>query len=165
MQEIERRRPQIICGLYTGYYWFRANSNPITHASQYNYLKDKPLWLAWYTDDPADVLIPAPWTRLTWWQYGTPVEDYGQEGTFEIDKNFYNGTLTEFYERYKVVPPQPGEPMYFKVVSTSSNIRSSAGISDNDLGDNNLMQNDIVEVEDMPTTLSGVTWRRVKKWW
>lgn len=172
MQEIERRRPQIKCGLYTGYYWFRANSNPIAHASQYAYLRTRPLWLAWYTDNPADVLIPAPWTHLTLWQYGTPVEDYGQQ-SFEIDKNYFNGTLREFYTRYGVVepvPPVPGEPMYFKVVSTPSNIniRSSPGVFDNDLGDgneNNLIFNDIVETDDIPVTLSNVTWRKVRRWW
>lgn len=163
MQEIERRRPQITCGLYTGYYWFRANSNPVTHAGQYNYLKDKPLWLAWYTDDPSDVLVPAPWTRLTLWQYGTPVEDYGQK-SIEIDKNFFNGTLVEFYTRYGVVPPQPGEPMYFKAL-VSVNIRSSAGVADNDLGDVNILVNDIVETEDASTLISGVTWRKLKRWW
>lgn len=164
MQEIERRRPQIKCGLYTGYYWFRANSNPIAHASQYAYLRTRPLWLAWYTDNPADVLIPAPWTHLTLWQYGTPVEDYGQK-TFEIDKNYFNGTLREFYEKYNGVEPVPGEPMYFKIVSTSSNIRSSAGVADNDLGSDNLLFLDIVETEDIPTILSGVTWRKIKRWW
>lgn len=169
MQEIERRAPQITCGLYTGYYWFRANSNPITNASQYNYLKTRPLWLAWYTDNPADVLIPAPWTHLTWWQYGTPAEDYGQD-TIEIDKNFFNGTLVEYYTRYGNTPPEPipGAPMYFKVISTSSNIRSSAGSVDNDLGDgneNNAIFGDIVETEDTSVLISGVTWRKIKKWW
>lgn len=165
MQEIERRLPQVKCGLYTGYYFFRANSNPVTHASQYAYLKTRPLWEAWYTDNPADVLIPAPWTKLTLWQYGTPAEDYGQK-SIEIDKNYFNGTIREFYERYNV--SQPGGNMFFKVVSTSSNIRSSAGVSDNDLGNGdefNLITNDIVETEDIPTIVSGVTWRKVRRWW
>lgn len=167
MQKIEERLPQVICGMYTGYYFFRANSNPILNASQYNYLKTKPLWLAWYTDNPADVLIPAPWTKLTLWQYGTPAEDYGQK-SIEIDKNYFNGTIKEFYERYNAVPPQPGGVMYFKVISTSSNIRSSAGVLDNDLGDGNefnLIANDIVETEDIPVIVSGVTWRKLKRWW
>lgn len=167
MQEIERRRPLITCGLYTGYFWFRANSNPITNASQYNYLKTKPLWLAWYTNNPANVLIPAPWTSLTLWQYGTPVEDYGQK-TLEIDKNYFNGALRDFYERYGVVVPVPGEPMFFRVLSASSNLRSSAGLSGNDLGegvDNNAVFNDIVETQTNTITADGVVWRRVLRWW
>lgn len=168
MQEIERRLPQVKCGLYTGYYFFRANSNPIANASQYNYLKTRPLWLAWYTNNPADVLIPAPWTHLTLWQYGTPAEDYGQK-SIEIDKNYFNGTIREFYERYNAVPPQPGGSMFFKVTSTSSNIRSSAGVTaDNDLGDGNefnLITNDVVETEDIPTVVAGVTWRKLSRWW
>lgn len=167
MQEIERRQPSIMCGLYTGYYWFRANSNPMTHSSQYAYLRNKPLWLAWYTDNPAEVLIPAPWTHLTLWQYGTPSEDYGQE-TIEIDKNFYNGTLTEFYDRYGAVEPAPGEPMFFKVISLSSNIRSSAGVvvdPSNDLGADNLLRDDIIETEDSSVLVGTVTWRKLKRWW
>src|SRR5688572_30439828 len=116
MQSLEDRLG-VTAGMYTGYYWFRAKSNPITHASQYNYLKNKPLWLAWYTNNPVDVLIPAPWTHLTLWQYGTPAEDYGQDGTIEIDKNFFNGTLRSFYDRYGVFTPTPGVNMFFKVTS------------------------------------------------
>lgn len=168
MQAIETRLPQVKCGLYTGYYWLRANSNPIANASQYAYLKTRPLWLAWYTNNPADVLIPAPWTQLTLWQYGTPAEDYGQK-SIEIDKNYFNGTIREFYERYNIappVPPTPGGKMYFKVTSASSNIRSSAGVTaDNDLGADNLIQNDIIETDDIPVNIAGVTWRRIRRWW
>lgn len=86
-------------GLYTGYYFFRANSNSITHANQYRYLKQRPLWLAWYTNNPANVLIPAPWLTLTHWQFGTPIIDWGQESK-EIDMNFFNGTRLEFNIHY-----------------------------------------------------------------
>lgn len=86
-------------GLYTGYYFFRGNSNSVANASQYAYLKSKPLWLAWYTTNPADVLIPAPWSDLTLWQFGTPAVNWGQE-TKEIDMNFFNGTRLEFELRY-----------------------------------------------------------------
>lgn len=164
MQAIETRLPQVTCGLYTGYYFFRANSNPILHASQYAYLKTKPLWLAWYTDNPADVLVPAPWTKLTLWQYGTPAENYGQK-SIEIDKNYWARTIREFYERYKVVPPAPGGKMFFKITSSASNIRSSAGVADNDLGSDNLLQNDIVETDDIPVTITGATWRKIRRWW
>jgi GH25 family lysozyme M1 (1,4-beta-N-acetylmuramidase) len=164
MQSLEDRL-NVEAGLYTGYYWFRANSNPITNASQYNYLKLKPLWLAWYTNNPADVLIPAPWNKLTWWQYGTPIEDYGQQ-TFEIDKNFFNGTISEFYSRYggSPTPPQPGEPMYFRVVIQSLNMRSSAVNlgTGNDLGNDNLSLNDVIEVDPVP--FNG-TWRKILRWW
>lgn len=86
-------------GMYTGNYWFRANSNPIANAGQYVYLKNKPLWEAWYTDNPANVLIPPPWNRITHWQFGTPTVEWGQK-TREIDMNYFNGTQQEFVERY-----------------------------------------------------------------
>lgn len=98
-------------GLYTGYYFFRANSNPITHASQYSYLKSKLLWLAWYTNDVGLVRIPAPWTIITHWQWGTPTVYWGQ-ATAEIDMNFFNGTKEEFYLRYGGAnPPTNGDSM------------------------------------------------------
>lgn len=93
-------------GLYTGYYFFRSNSNPITNASQYNYLKTRPLWLAWYTSNPANVLIPAPWTDLTHWQFGTPVVAWGQQ-TSELDMNFFNGSSADFNQRYGSASPPP----------------------------------------------------------
>lgn len=131
MQSLEDRLG-VEAGLYTGYYWFRANSNPIAHASQYKYLKTKPLWLAWYTNNPADVLIPAPWTHLTWWQYGTPVEDYGQQ-TFEIDKNYFNGTLSQFYSRYGTMPAPTGtgDAMKYKVIWAGGVARRSAPTTTN----------------------------------
>lgn len=93
-------------GFYTGYYFFRGNSNSITHANQYAYLKTKPLWLGWYTNNPNDVFIPAPWTELTLWQFGTPDVDWGQE-TIEIDMNFFNGTKEEFESRYGEIGESP----------------------------------------------------------
>lgn len=92
-------------GMYTGYYWFRGNSNPVANANQYNYLRGRPLWLAWYTSNPSNVLIPAPWTSLTIWQYGTPAINLGQQSS-EIDMNWFNGTRQEFELRYGTL----GEP-------------------------------------------------------
>ena len=149
MQSLEDRLSTVTAGLYTGYYWFRANSNPITNASQYNYLKTKPLWLAWYTNNPLDVLIPAPWTELTWWQYGTPEEDYGQESR-EIDKNYFNGTVQDFYARYSVVPSPPtgtGDAMRYKVVWAGGVARRSAPTTTNSVTSATpYAQNTIVEV-------------------
>jgi GH25 family lysozyme M1 (1,4-beta-N-acetylmuramidase) len=113
MQEVERLMPSVTVGMYTGYYWFVEKSNAITNAAQYNYLKDKPLWLAWYAAASV-VKVPAPWSRLTLWQYGTPDEYYGQL-SIEIDMNFFNGTVEEFYQRYVgMVPTEPGEQMQYR---------------------------------------------------
>lgn len=99
MQAVEAGLPGERIGMYTGYYWFRENSNSITHANQYAYLKYKPLWLAWYASDPSSVLIPAPWTFITHWQFGTPAVTWGQE-TRELDMNRCGCTAQEFVVRY-----------------------------------------------------------------
>lgn len=111
MVACEAGLPGSTVGMYTGYYWFRENSNPTTHAAEYDYLKTAPLWLAWYTTNPAYVLIPAPWTKLTHWQYGTG-PGYGIAGTIDLD--VYNGPRTQFERAYPmggvVEPPPPPPP-------------------------------------------------------
>lgn len=99
MQAVEAGLPGATIGMYTGYYWFRENSNVITHANQYAYLRNKPLWLAWYASDPSYVMIPAPWSSLTHWQFGTPAVTWGQ-ATRELDMNYCSCTAQEFVGRY-----------------------------------------------------------------
>lgn len=122
MQAIEDRLPDVQVGMYTGYYWFRENTSAITNASQFTYLKDKPLWLAYY-GNAAEIRIPAPWTSLLLWQYGTPAvgAEYGVETT-EIDMNYFNGTQSDFEQRYGTTTPPIGGEMdhYYKVTPSVS---------------------------------------------
>lgn len=108
MKRVEAGLSGVKVGLYTGYYWFKDHSNSTTNAAEYDYLRDKALWLAWYTSNPSYVLIPAPWTKVTHWQYGTPAigSQYGVE-TVEIDMNYFNGTLVEFNTKYGGTTPPP----------------------------------------------------------
>ncbi len=113
MKRIEELLPSAVVGVYTGYYFFVQNSNSLTNAAEYTYLKNKPLWLAWYTSDASIVKIPAPWSSLLLWQFGTPAVgyDYGC-GTLNLDMNYFNGSQAEFTERYGVtVTPPTGETM------------------------------------------------------
>lgn len=122
MQEVQRQLPNLQLGIYTGYYWFTDHTNPITNANQFAYLKDKPLWLAWYTDYPSYVRIPAPWTKLEFWQWGTPVWgiEWGMDGSKEIDMSYFNGTEDEYYQRYGSSVPSlpPVETVYDNGVKT-----------------------------------------------
>jgi Lyzozyme M1 (1,4-beta-N-acetylmuramidase) len=89
-------------GLYTGYYWFKEHPD----LTQHDYLRNKPLWLAWWAS-PAVVKVPDPWITWTHWQKGTPVLQWGQP-TQEIDLNVFNGTRAQFEERYTSAPiPNP----------------------------------------------------------
>jgi GH25 family lysozyme M1 (1,4-beta-N-acetylmuramidase) len=117
MQATEAGLPGVDVGMYSGYYWFRENSNAITHASQYAYLKNKPLWLAWYANDPIYVLIPAPWSSMAHWQFGTPAVSWGQ-ATKELDMNYCGCTAQEFVVRYGKTNDDEGdnEPMKYKVL-------------------------------------------------
>jgi GH25 family lysozyme M1 (1,4-beta-N-acetylmuramidase) len=147
-------------GTYTGYYFFFENSNASANGAQYAYLRQRPLWIAWYAS-PSIVKVPAPWSDWTHWQLGTPTVNWGQPSA-EIDMNKHNGTREQFTARYGGTVPQPptGEPMptYFRVTASVLNIRSSAnGV---DLGDFNLLQNDIV---DAGVATSG--WRPINRIW
>lgn len=101
MMLVEQLVPGCIVGMYTGYYWFKNNSDSYKHAQEYSYLATKPLWLAWYTNDPSRVRVPLPWTKVTHWQYTETGNgnSYGAS-TNGIDLNYFNGTIADFEARY-----------------------------------------------------------------
>ena len=101
MQIIERAFPGVEVGIYTGYWFFRENSNPIWNAAQYTYLAAHRLWLAFYAA-LSSVLIPAPWGRMKYWQFGTPAVglEWGVS-TKEIDMNEH------MEDDGDPIPPQP----------------------------------------------------------
>jgi lysozyme len=113
-------------GLYTGYYFFVTNT-PALSVAQKEYLKSRPLWLAWYASSEV-VKVPPPWSTWTHWQYGTPVMAWGQP-TAEIDSNYHNGTKAQFEARYLsggVIPPI-GETMRYEVIGLNGlNLRPAA---------------------------------------
>jgi hypothetical protein len=114
-------------GVYTGYYYWRSFSSGMS-ATDAAFFASVPLWLAWYAS-PSVVLIPSPWTTWTHWQYGTPVEQWGQP-TLEIDANRHNGTAAEFAQRYLGgTPPPPGGDMHIEgtVVVGALKIRMEPG--------------------------------------
>lgn len=114
MKRVEALMAGKYVAMYTGYYWFIQNSNPLTHAAEYAYLKTKGLHLAWYTNDASLVKVPPPWNSLFLWQFGTPAEGAAYGCAIpNIDMNYFNGTLSEFTARYGVstTPPPPGATM------------------------------------------------------
>ncbi|MFZ2992509.1 MAG: glycoside hydrolase family 25 protein [Microgenomates group bacterium] len=100
MEGIEEEFPYMKVGIYTGYYFFIGNTNRILNYYQLQYLKNKPLWLASYTDYPQYVKVPFPWTNdtVTVWQWGTPPlgKEYGCEDSVEIDMNWWTKSKEEF---------------------------------------------------------------------
>ena len=111
MQLVENLLPWARVGIYTGYYFFIQNTDLVRHANQLNYLKQRPLWLAWYATTPDMVQIPRPWKTVNVWQYGTPARgaEFGV-ATTEIDMNWFNGTTADFAARYGGAPIDPPNP-------------------------------------------------------
>jgi GH25 family lysozyme M1 (1,4-beta-N-acetylmuramidase) len=158
MQAIERAFPSARVGMYTGFYFFIEHSNALLNWSQYQYLKDRALWLGYYANS-IQVKIPAPWTALTHWQYGTPAEQWGQQ-TYEIDLNFFNGTDEEFYARYgggEVLPPPDEEGTTMQgTVKAFTNIRLDRNKNSADMGD--LLAGDVVTWQEEYAGTDGLTW-------
>ena len=82
---------------YTGIYTSPSfMSGRTTH-----WAEGRKLWLAHWTDDEDNIIIPDPWTDYEFWQ-----NDIAEQGTVPgviprvgVDK--YNGTEEEFFEKYK----------------------------------------------------------------
>jgi lysozyme len=80
--------------IYTGYPFWNSRINL---GADRTWFKRFPLWLAWYTSNPANVRIPYPWTEVLIWQDGTPSIgiDAGVQSK-EIDHNLFNGAEEKF---------------------------------------------------------------------
>lgn len=123
MERVEELLPLARVGMYTGYYFFMQNTDTFRDNSQLKYLSKKPLWLAWYIVDPKYVKIPRLWTKLTFWQYGTPARgsEFGVNSK-EIDMNWFNGTQEEFNKFCGNQTTQPPIPPTQNTYPTINNI-------------------------------------------
>ncbi len=102
--------PQKMLWIYTGYYYWLDHS-PQTDLSALAWFSQFPLWLAWYTTNPAYVKIPRPWPDAQLWQYGTPARgaEVGVK-TAEIDMNLWTGDQKSYWNYFnlggEVIPPE-----------------------------------------------------------
>lgn len=130
LERLSLRLPSAQITIYTGYYWWFENVVRHTSPAQLAYFERYPLNIAWYTDDPAIVRIPPPWTVARWWQFTSSASGpyYGAESE-EIDLNYFNGTPEEYRETFNLggdpEPPPAGEIMKGTVLVTA-NIRDGS---------------------------------------
>ncbi len=96
-----------VVGVYTANWWWKYTDD--AYWSQY------PLWVAQYTPNPADVILPSSWRNkgknAVLWQY-TDKEDglaHGVE-SYGLDMNY---TSQAFYDLFGDSTPQPGDNMYY----------------------------------------------------
>jgi len=124
--------PDSRIGIYTGYYYWIAHS-PTTTAELAYFLRFT-LWLAWYTDNPSEVVIPRPWTNalLIAWQYGTPANGHLRGcQSLDVDENNGNFENMEAYqERFGLndtIPPPPNGDTMYGTATGSITIRTGPG--------------------------------------
>lgn len=130
--------PSARIGIYSAYYYWIAHSP--TSATELAFFAQFQLWLAWYTANPANVLIPRPWVQLTLvaWQYGTNGPDgqtprghyFGAESE-EIDESNYNGTKSQHNQQFGLddtIPP-PGDTMRYGIATGNITIRTGPSVS------------------------------------
>src|SRR5688572_11828269 len=105
--------------IYTGYYYWISNAP--TNTTQLAWFGRFELWLAWYTSNPANVLIPRPWTidNFIAWQSGTPAwgAELGAQSA-EIDVDWFNGTQEEFLQRFNLQEPPTPPPVPIPTLET-----------------------------------------------
>lgn len=91
--------------------------------------------------------LPSGFTDWDFWQFSaTGDASYwapNDSGKLELDLDYWSGDLAELYAFAGETVPPTGEPMYYKVITTTLNIREGAGIGYRDIGD--LLIGDIVE--------------------
>ncbi|MEW6085155.1 MAG: SH3 domain-containing protein [Chloroflexota bacterium] len=130
LERIKSRVGNREIGIYTAYYYWVNNApNATTDATNLQYFKQYPLWIANYgVNSP---LVPKPWTTNEWtfWQFTDSGDGalYGVESS-RIDLNYFNGDLAAFNQRFNLgggttLPPPPG-PIWYKVTATALNVRS-----------------------------------------
>lgn len=127
IEEVKRLAPAKEIIIYTAYYYWRETMgvNPVSLA----YWKQYKLWIANY--GAVSPLVPAPWTTWEFWQYidkGDGLK-YGAE-SMNIDMNYFNGTQTDFDQRYGVTTTPPIVPpvtptIEGKVITNAVKIRTS----------------------------------------
>lgn len=140
LQEFQRlsRLPSNRIGIYSAYYYWIAHSP--TSTTELNYFVQFPFWEAWYTTNPANVVIPRPWTQQTLiaWQYGTmgpdgqtPRGHYFGCDSIEVDESNVNTANEATYRQLfglDPLPPPTGGLMY-GIATGNITIRTGPSIS------------------------------------
>lgn len=99
--------PDMRIGIYTGHYYFTEHTIQAGIPSQsLNWFAKCPLWIASYGAKPR---YTKPWgDNWTFWQF-TDILDgklFGVDSK-ELDGNYFNGTLDEFYSYFSILSPTP----------------------------------------------------------
>jgi len=114
LEEIKRLLPNKEIIIYTGFWYFKDNVPTSLHP----YFSQYKLWTANYGSSKPS--IPPPFTDWEFWQYSEDGvgKDYGCNGGLDMD--YYNGTLEQFNERFKIgyTSPETNQPKQDKLLSS-----------------------------------------------
>ena len=111
-------------GVYTGKYWW--DDYAVKTGEDLSYFYERPLWEAWYINDPAYVIVAGKWLRMMLWQDTSLYNGQaaGVEST-AIDRNWWNDDYSFFAEWGATPqPPQEATMETWKVITASLKVRS-----------------------------------------
>lgn len=120
IQELRRLAPNMRLGIYTGYWYWLANSPQLKEDFvELNFFKQFPLWIAAY--NPVGPTVPKPWTTYELWQRTDNADGFyfGVE-SYKVDLDYYNGTREE-WEKYTGMSSGSIYPTVEKLTLTLSN--------------------------------------------
>jgi len=66
-----------------------------------SFAEGRDLWLAHWTDNEDNIIIPSPWTEYEFWQYGVGDAGFVDGISTRIDLNLFKDTVQALYEKYK----------------------------------------------------------------
>ena len=154
--------PSVKIGIYTGLGWWNAQQ-----VTQTDYWASYPLWIANYTSDPKNVILPKPWITkgAVLWQYTSKGNgpQYGAE-SLNIDLNHTSQAFYDLFGGRPKPPPDAEVGMRYFDIKDTLNIRSSPAVilsPSNDIGD--LQAGDKVEVSETVTVSPTDKWGKLFK--
>jgi len=146
--------------IYTGYpFWKNATTN-----AQRAWFSRFPLWLAWYTNNPGEVLVPFPWSLPTIWQNDTPSigNEVGVQSK-EVDHDYFNADLdfTKYFNQLTGGGTMPDVTYTSSIKSTvtlGAIVRATPNGADTG---NRIAANTTVQITGQGVPAGGYTWYNI----
>jgi GH25 family lysozyme M1 (1,4-beta-N-acetylmuramidase) len=104
-------------GVYTGFPWWKDHA--VSTGSDLSFFYARPLWQAWYTSNPFNVVVAGSWGRVMIWQSGTPsIGAAAGVESLTIDYNQWNASY-DFGVEWGTTPPMENNMANYELISAN----------------------------------------------